>query len=170
VKRRTFITLVGGAAAWPLAARAQQPGGMRRIGILFGGFSDTDPEPRARIEAFRRHLQELGWIDGRNIKIDLRFGAGDANRMRAYAEELIGMMPDVLAANSGPAVAAFARQTKTIPIVFANFFDPVGCVLIGVTVPLIWFIIYVCACPFGDECQGPYPRRQSPARRLRVRL
>jgi putative tryptophan/tyrosine transport system substrate-binding protein len=115
MKRREFIMLFGGAAAaWPLAGRAHQPGGMRRIGILFGGFSDTDPEPRARIEAFRRHLQGLGWIDGRNIKIDLRFGAGDANRMRAYAEELIGMMPDVLAANSGPAVAAFARQTKTI--------------------------------------------------------
>jgi putative ABC transport system substrate-binding protein len=127
VTRRRFISLLGGAAAmWPLAARAQRPDRTRRIGILFGGFSDTDPEPRARIEAFRHHLQELGWIDGRNIKIDLRFGAGDANRMRTYAAELIGMMPDVLAANSGPAVAAFARQTKTIPIVFANFFDPVG--------------------------------------------
>jgi len=126
VNRRELITLLGGAAGWPLAARAQQPGRIRRIGILFGGFSDTDPEPRARVGAFTHHLEELGWIDGRNVQIDLRIGAGDADRVQAYAEELIGMMPDVLAANSGPAVAALARQTKTIPVVFASVLDPVG--------------------------------------------
>jgi putative tryptophan/tyrosine transport system substrate-binding protein len=103
----------------------------RRIGILFGGFSDTDPEPRARIEAFTRQLQELGWIDGHNIKIDLRFGGGDDSRRRAYAEELIGRMPDVIVANSAPAVIAFARQTKAIPIVFTSLIDPVGSGLIA---------------------------------------
>jgi putative tryptophan/tyrosine transport system substrate-binding protein len=132
MRRRDFITLVGGGvAAWPLGARAQQPPAVRRIGILFGGFSDTDPEPRARVEAFSHQLQELGWVVGRNIKIDLRFGRGDENRLRAYAEELIDLMPDVIAANSAPAVMALARQTRTIPIVFANFFDPVGSGLIA---------------------------------------
>ena len=116
IRRREFITLLGGAAAWPLAARAQQREHVRRIGILFGGFSDTDPEPQARVAAFTRSLQELGWTGGRNIQIELRIGAANADRVRAYAEELIGNTPDVLAANSGPAVAALARQTKTIPI------------------------------------------------------
>jgi putative ABC transport system substrate-binding protein len=127
IKRREFISLLGGAAAgWPLAARAQQPERVRRIGILFGGFSDTDPEPRARVAAFTRGLQELGWAGGRNIQIDLRIGAGNADRVKAHAEALIGSTPDVLAANSGPAVAALARQTKTIPIIFASVLDPVG--------------------------------------------
>jgi putative ABC transport system substrate-binding protein len=127
VKRRDFISLLGGAAvAWPLAADAQQPERLQRIGILFGGFSDTDPEPRARVAAFTRNLQELGWTDGRNIQIELRIGAGKADRVKAYAEELIGRTPDVLAANSGPALAALARQTKSIPIVFASVLDPVG--------------------------------------------
>ena len=127
VRRREFITLLGGAsAAWPLTARAQPSEHVKRIGILFGGFSDTDPEPPARVAAFTRNLQELGWTDGRNVQIELRIGAGNAERVKAYAEELIGRMPDVLAANSGPAVAALARQTQTIPIVFASVLDPVG--------------------------------------------
>jgi putative ABC transport system substrate-binding protein len=131
MRRREVIKLIGSAAAWPLAARAQQTERVRRIGILFGGFSEADPEPRARIEAFTRQLQELGWIDGRNIKIDLRFGGGDDNRRRAYAEELIGWMPDVIVANSAPAVVALARQTKAIPIVFTSFFDPVASGLVA---------------------------------------
>jgi putative ABC transport system substrate-binding protein len=127
MNRREFITLLGGAAAaWPLAARAQQPDRVRRIGILFGGFSETDPEPRARVAAFTRGLQEFGWTDGHNIRIELRIGAGNPERVRAYAEELIGGRPDVLAANSGPAVAELGRQTKSIPIVFASLLDPVG--------------------------------------------
>jgi putative tryptophan/tyrosine transport system substrate-binding protein len=127
MRRREFITLLGGAAAaWPLTVHAQQPERVRRIGILFGGFSDTDPEPRARIAAFTRGLQDLGWTGGRNIQIDLRIGAGNADRVKAHAEALIGSAPDVLAANSAPAVAALARQTKTIPIVFASVIDPVG--------------------------------------------
>jgi ABC-type uncharacterized transport system substrate-binding protein len=99
---------------------------MRRIGILFGGFSDSDPEPRARVEAFRRHLQELGWTDGRNIQIDLRIGAGDANRVRANATGLMDLMPDVLAANSTPALVALKKETSAIPIVFVNVVEPVA--------------------------------------------
>jgi putative tryptophan/tyrosine transport system substrate-binding protein len=131
MRRRQFITLVVGATAWPLAARAQQTERVRRIGILFGGFSDADPEPRARIEAFTRQLQEFGWIDGRNMKIELRVGGGDDNRRRADAEELVGWMPDVIVANSAPAVVALARQTKAIPIVFTSFVDPVGSGLVA---------------------------------------
>ncbi|HSR76374.1 MAG TPA: ABC transporter substrate-binding protein [Xanthobacteraceae bacterium] len=127
MKRREFITLLGGsAAAWPLAARAQQPERMRRIGVLFSGFSDTDPEPQARVEAFRRQLQDVGWIEGRNVHIDLRIGAGNAERVRAYAQELVGMRPDVLAANAPPALRALAQETQTIPIVFASVPDPVA--------------------------------------------
>jgi putative ABC transport system substrate-binding protein len=127
MNRRAVITMLGGAAAaWPLAARGQQSEHMRRIGILFGGFSDTDPEPRARVAAFTQNLRDHGWTDGRNIRIELRIGAGNADRVKAFAEELIRMSPDVLAANSAPALAALARQTRTIPIVFASAPDPVG--------------------------------------------
>src|ERR1700730_5216250 len=106
MQRRDFMTLLGGAAAWPLTVRAQQPERVRRIGILFGGFGDSDPEPLSRVEAFRRHLQQLGWTDGGNMQIDLRIGAGDRGRLRDYAAELIGLMPDVLAANGGAALTA----------------------------------------------------------------
>jgi putative ABC transport system substrate-binding protein len=127
MNRREFIRLLAATAVTPpLVARAQPPDSVRRIGIFFGGFSETDPESRARIEAFTQRLQELDWIEGRNIKFDLRFGGGDNNRQRAYAAELIGMMPDAIVANSAPAVMALVRQTKTIPVVFANVFDPVA--------------------------------------------
>ena len=116
VRRREFITLLGGAsAAWPLTARAQPSEHVKRIGILFGGFSDTDPEPPARVAAFTRNLQELGWTDGRNVQIELRIGAGNAEHVKAYAEELIGRMPDVLAANSGPAVRRWHGRPKRYP-------------------------------------------------------
>jgi putative ABC transport system substrate-binding protein len=132
MRRREFIHLLGSTAAtWPLAARAQQSDRVRKIGILFGGFSDTDPEPATRVAAFKDRLQELGWIEGRNIQIDLRIGGGDANRVRAFAEELIGVMPDVIVANSTPPVLALARQTTTIPIVFANVVDPSGSGLVA---------------------------------------
>jgi len=127
VRRREFIAFVCGAAvAWPLSLPAQNTGRFRRIGILFGGFSDTDPEPRARVEAFTHQLQQFGWIEGRNVKIDLRFGGGDDKRRGEYAEELIRTVPDVIVANAAPAVVVLARKTKTIPIVFTNVFDPVG--------------------------------------------
>jgi putative tryptophan/tyrosine transport system substrate-binding protein len=125
--RREFMTLIGGAAAgWPLAARAQQQDRPRQVAILFGGFSESDPEPRARIKAFKEQLQELGWTDGGNIRVQARMGRGRPDQVRAYAAELVGMMPDVLAANSGPALAALLRETRTIPIVFASILDPVG--------------------------------------------
>jgi len=126
MKRRAFITLMGGAAGGPLVARAQQGEQRRRIGVLFSGFSDTDPEPQARVEAFRRQLQDVGWIEGRNVHIDLRIGAGNAERVRAYAQELVGMRLDVLAANAPPALRALAQETQTIPIVFASVPDPVA--------------------------------------------
>jgi putative tryptophan/tyrosine transport system substrate-binding protein len=126
VRRREFIAGLGAAAARPLAGRAEQADRIRKIGILFGGFSNTDPESQARVKAFTRQLQELGWIEGHNIEFDVRFGGGDEDQRQAYAKELIDTVPDVLVANSSPAVLAFTHQTKTIPIVFANVFDPVG--------------------------------------------
>ena len=131
MRRREFITLLGGAAAWPLTARAQQSDRIPRIGILFGGFSDSDPESSARIDVFKRRLHEFGWMDGHNIKVEVRFGGGDENRRRTYATELISMTPDVIVANSAPAVITLARQTNKIPIVFTNVFDPVGIGLVA---------------------------------------
>jgi ABC-type uncharacterized transport system substrate-binding protein len=126
LKRREFITLLGGAAAaWPLAAHAQQSGGKRRIGVLFG-IAENDLETQSRGAAFRRGLRDLGWIEGRNVEIDYRFAAGDLNRARAYAAELVTSAPDVLLANSTPVLMALRQATTTIPIVFAVVNDPVG--------------------------------------------
>ena len=125
MRRREFITLLGGAAAWPLAARAQQPERMRRIGVLIGAI-ETDPEAQARIVAFKEGLQALGWTDGRNVHIDYRFGSADLDLTRKYAAELVGLMPDVILANSPLVLRALRQQTSTIPIVFALVVDPVG--------------------------------------------
>jgi putative tryptophan/tyrosine transport system substrate-binding protein len=126
MKRREFITLAGGAAAaWPLAARAQQPERLRRIGVLMYLAAD-DPDSPARVAAFAQGLQELGWIDGRNIRIDYRWGAGDTERYRAYAAELVALAPDVILVSSGSALAAVQNATRTVPIVFVNVGDPVG--------------------------------------------
>jgi putative ABC transport system substrate-binding protein len=125
-RRREFITLLGSAAAaWPLAARAQQPDQMRRIGVLMG-YAESDLEAQAWVTAFVQGFKELGWIVGRNVSIDYRFGAGDADRMRAHAEELVGLTPAVMLAESLPATAALQQATRTIPIVFVNVFAPVG--------------------------------------------
>ena len=125
MKRREFITLLGGgAAAWPLAVRAQQAERMRRIGVIIGVANDA--EGQARVASFLKGLQELGWIDRRNIQIYLRFTDGDGERVRTYAGELVGLAPDVILANTGPVVAALQRQTRTIPIVFAQVIDPVN--------------------------------------------
>jgi putative ABC transport system substrate-binding protein len=138
MRRREFVTLLGGAGAtWPLAARAQQSVRPRHIGILFSGFSEADPEPKDRVAAFKQELNKLGWIEGQEIQFDLRVGAGDANRVSAHADELIGMMPDVLAANGAPAVFALARRTKSIPIVFANFLDPVSSGIVASLPPFL---------------------------------
>src|SRR5262245_47075173 len=126
IGRRKFLaTLGGGAAAWPLAARAQQGEKMRRIGVLANIAAD-DPEAQARITAFAQELAQLGWIAGRNVKIDSRWTAGDNERVRRYAAELVALAPDVIVANSSQAVAALLEATSTVPIVFASIPDPVG--------------------------------------------
>jgi ABC-type uncharacterized transport system substrate-binding protein len=126
VKRREFITLLGGAAAaWPLAARAQQTDRVRRIGVLIALAAD-DPEAKARIAAFLQGLQQLGWTDGRNVQIDYRWGSGDAERIRKYAAELAALAPDVIFASGIAALAPLLQATHTVPIVFANVADPVG--------------------------------------------
>jgi putative tryptophan/tyrosine transport system substrate-binding protein len=126
MKRREFIALFGGAAVtWPLAARAQQPDRMRRIGLLLG-IAENAPEAHARVTAFRQGLQELGWVEGRNIRIDSRFAASEATRIRAYVAELMALSPDVFVANSTPVLAALRQATSSIPIVFAVVNDPVG--------------------------------------------
>jgi ABC-type uncharacterized transport system substrate-binding protein len=126
LKRREFITLLGGAAvAWPLAARAQQRERMRRIGVLMTLAAD-DPEGQARLTAFVQGLQELGWTDGRNVQIDYRWPAGDAERIRRYAAELAALAPDIILAGGGAVVPSLLQATRTIPIVFTQTPDPVG--------------------------------------------
>jgi putative ABC transport system substrate-binding protein len=126
MKRREFITLLGGAAvAWPLAARAQQGERMRRVGMLVS-VGATDPEMQTRGIAFVQGLAQLGWTVGHNVRIDTRWGAGNADDIRRYAVELAALAPDVILATSGPAVASLLQTTRTIPIVFAQVIDPVG--------------------------------------------
>jgi putative ABC transport system substrate-binding protein len=127
VKRREFITLVGGAAAaWPLATLAQQAGGMRRIGVLFGSIAE-DPEHRARFAAFQQGLQQSGWVDGRNVRIDTRWATTNPDDIRRHAAELVALAPDVILAATGTAtVAPLLQATRTVPIVFAVVIDPVG--------------------------------------------
>jgi putative ABC transport system substrate-binding protein len=126
MKRRDFITLLGGAAvAWPLAARAEQAERIRRVGVFTPGTAD-DPEHQARNAAFLQRLGELGWIVGRNLRIDYRWGAGDYERFRAIAAELIALAPDVILAQGSSTVTALQKTSSTVPIVFANVTDPVG--------------------------------------------
>jgi len=126
MKRREFITLLGGgAAAWPLAARAQQPERMRRIGVLMSQAVD-DPEGQPRLLALAQGLQESGWIIGRNLRIETRWGAGDADRYRRYAAELVGLAPDVMLVNGPAALAHLQQMTRSVPIVFTSVIDPVG--------------------------------------------
>jgi putative ABC transport system substrate-binding protein len=126
MKRREFITLFGGAAAtWPLAAGAQQTERMRRIGVLMN-FTSDDPQSQDRLAAFVQGLQELGWTVGRNLRIDYRWGAGNVERYRTFAAELVALTPDVLVTVGAPAVEALQRATRTVPIVFATVTDPVG--------------------------------------------
>jgi putative ABC transport system substrate-binding protein len=126
LRRREFITLLGGAAAaGPLAARAQQAERMRRIGVLMNLAAD-DAEGQGRVAAFQQALQELGWTDGRNVRIDYRWAAGDTGRFRRYAEELLALAPDVVLASATPSVQALQQATRAVPIVFANVGDPVA--------------------------------------------
>jgi len=127
VKRRQFITLLGGAAtALTRPARAQQPERVRHIGVLTSGATADDPDGRVRTSAFLQGLQQSGWIDGRNIRIDYRWGAGDADNMRKYAAELVTLAPDVILASGTATVAPLLQATRTVPIVFVQVTDPVG--------------------------------------------
>jgi putative ABC transport system substrate-binding protein len=126
MRRRDFITLLGGvAAAWPFTARAQQPDRMRRIGVFMNLAAD-DPEAKLFVEAFLQGLQQLGWTDGRNLRLDYRWGAGDADRYRRYAAELVPLAPDVILATTTSMVQAMQQASRTVPIVFVNLIDPVG--------------------------------------------
>jgi putative ABC transport system substrate-binding protein len=125
MRRRTFIAGLGSAAAWPMVARAQQGERVRRIGVLMP-VDEDDPEGKLRHSAFAQALVDLGWTDGRNVRMDVRWGGGDTNRIRALAQELVGLQPDIIATNGTPATAAVQRETRTIPIVFANVSDPVA--------------------------------------------
>jgi len=126
MKRRAFITLLGGAATWPLAARAQQPGRIRRIGVVMG-LAEDDPEAKARLAGFRQGLERRGWSEGRNVSIYARFPADSSTeRLQVLARELIALQPDVVFAQTTPIVTALQRETRTIPIVFANIADPIG--------------------------------------------
>ena len=127
MRRRDFIALVGGAAAWPVTARTQQGERVRRIAAMMGGQnSDTDPEGRAWFLAFRQGLRDRGWVEGRNFRADYRWPAGDLDRMRVISKEFIDLQPDVLVAGNTPAVLSLLRETRTIPIVFTLLSDPIG--------------------------------------------
>jgi len=125
MKRREFITLLGGAAVIPVAARAQQGERMRRIGILMP-WAANNPTAKARVAAFQQELQQLGWTDGRNIRIDIRWVAGNADETRKQASELVGLAPDAILTSTSPSVVALRRVTRTVPIVFVQVLDPVG--------------------------------------------
>ena len=124
MKRRKFFTLVGGAAAWSFDARAQPPERVRRVGVLMG-LAEDDPDTKARLSAFRHGLEKLGWVEGRNARIDYRFAPAGA-RAEALAKELVALQPDVILSVASPATRALQRETRTIPIVFAAVSDPIG--------------------------------------------
>ena len=126
MRRRKFIALLSGAAVtWPLVARAQQPGEMRRSGVLMN-LSENDPEAQRLVATFREGLGQLGWTDGRNLRIDYRWSGGDVDRIRISAAELVALAPDVILAYGGSVVGPLQQVTRTVPIVFVEVVDPVG--------------------------------------------
>jgi ABC-type uncharacterized transport system substrate-binding protein len=125
MRRREFISLVGGAAAWPLSARAQQGQRMRRIGI-FISFAESDSQAQGYVAAFREGLQKLGWTEGQNIQIDIRWATPDPAIMQQFAKELVASQPNLILSSGTPATLALLQQTRTIPIIFATVVDPVG--------------------------------------------
>ncbi len=125
MRRREFITLLGSAAAWPIAVHAQQAEQMRRVGALIG-YADDDPETKSRLAAFRQRLETRGWSEGRNVHIETRFVAGRSDQYEPFAKELVGSQPDVILAHTTAAAAALQRESRTIPIVFVNVSDPIG--------------------------------------------
>jgi putative ABC transport system substrate-binding protein len=125
MRRREFLAVLGSAVAWPLATRAQQPDRMRRISVLMG-IAESDPAQQSFVSAFTQALRDLGWRDGDNIRINYRWGAGDANKIQSFARELVEQKPDLILGHTTPVVAALKQQTGTIPIVFTQVSDPVG--------------------------------------------
>lgn len=125
MRRRAFITLLGGAMAWPLVTRAQQPARLRRIGVLMA-LDESEPEGKAQLLGFTQGLSELGWTVGTNLQMEIRWGAGDVNRIGVFAKELVAMRPDVILSQGTPVTAALRQETRTIPIVFVTVTDPVG--------------------------------------------
>ena len=126
VQRRAFITLLGGvAAAWPLAAKAQQPDRLRRVGVLMNAAA-TEPDFQSYLAAFMQGLRQLGWTEGQNLRIDVRWNAGDAALARTYAAQLIGLMPDVILAGSTINLAVIVQATSTVPVAFVQVADPVA--------------------------------------------
>jgi len=126
VRRRNFILLLGGAAAWPLAARAQLGDRVRHVGILMDIYEVGDAEGQSRFGAFQETFQKLGWTVGRNVRIESRWAAGDPDRLRAFAAELIGMTPDVILCMGVSAATILHQATRTLPVVFVQVSDPVG--------------------------------------------
>jgi putative ABC transport system substrate-binding protein len=126
MRRREFIAGLGSAAAWPVMARAQQSGPMRRIGVFSTRLAPNDPDWQARDAAFLQGLQQSGWIVARNIRIDYRFALGDADRLRKFAAELVALAPEVVLAGGTTAAQALQEASRTLPIVFANATEPVG--------------------------------------------
>jgi putative ABC transport system substrate-binding protein len=126
MRRREFITLIGGAAAtWPVAARAQQPNRMRLVGVLMA-FAETDSAAQSWLAAFRAALAKLGWTEGSNLRIELRWSANDPDKNIMFAKELVDLQPDAIFGQSTPAIGVLARETRTIPIVFSGVTDPIG--------------------------------------------
>src|SRR5262249_1672745 len=125
IRRREFVILLGGAAvAWPLAARAQQPQGMRRIGVLMG-LPENDPETNARLVKFRQEFERLGWVEGRNVRIDIRFAPAGA-QAQVLAKELVALRPDVILAHAAQTAAGLPRESRAVPVVFVNVSGPIG--------------------------------------------
>jgi putative ABC transport system substrate-binding protein len=124
MRRREFIAAFGSLAAWPIAARAQQPGAAKRIAVLMGTAEDADG--KGRLAAFRQGLQDLNWVEGRNVQFDVRWGAGDASRTRGFATELVGLAPDAILATNTPTARALKQATEKIPIVFSGLADPIA--------------------------------------------
>ncbi|MGB8513457.1 MAG: ABC transporter substrate-binding protein, partial [Pseudolabrys sp.] len=125
MRRREFITLLGGSAAWSLAAHAQQPDRIRLVGVLMG-FSESDPIAQSRLAAFRDALTKLGWTEDSNLRIELRWGADDPDRMSTFAKDLVNLRPDTILAHSLLGTASVQRESRTIPIVFVSVSDPIG--------------------------------------------
>src|ERR1700680_3756129 len=125
MRRREFIAGLGGAASWPVVARAQRGDRVRRVAVLLG-IGENDPETQLRLVAFRKGLAALGWIEGRNLRLDYPFADGDPERSQSAAAEVVRSAPDVIFANSTPVVAALKQATRSIPIIFAVVNDPVG--------------------------------------------